>query len=57
MQIEKHLEKTQGDFWVGGPEPTSADYMMLFPLEGFTARAPDVLGPKAKAYVERIHAR
>ena len=31
--------------------------MMSFPLEAWTDDAPDMLGPKIKEYVQRIHAQ
>ncbi|KAI0372103.1 thioredoxin-like protein [Pilatotrama ljubarskyi] len=54
--IEKHLSKVD-QFFAGGNEPTSADYMMIFCLEAWSNRGGEVLGPKTKAYMERIHAR
>ncbi|KAI0711122.1 thioredoxin-like protein [Cerioporus squamosus] len=54
--IEDHLSKTNGWF-AGGPEPTSADYMMIFDLEAWAAEKENVLGPKAKEYIARAHAR
>lgn len=55
-QIEAHLEKA-GDWFAGGDGPTTADFMMGFPLEAWLARDIGVLGPRAKAYVERVHSR
>ncbi|KAJ3507995.1 hypothetical protein NLJ89_g5999 [Agrocybe chaxingu] len=40
--IESHLAKTKGWF-AGGPNPTSADYMMAFTLEIMIDRAPEAL--------------
>ena len=55
-QIERHLEK--GVEWLaGGQGPTSADYMTGFALEAWNYGEPNALGPKTKAYVNRIHAR
>ncbi|KAI0777284.1 thioredoxin-like protein [Trametes elegans] len=54
--IETHLAKTDS-FFAGGAEPTSADYMMVFALEAWAADPNSSLGPKSKAYVERIHSR
>ena len=34
-----------------------ADFMMSFGLDAAAARAPGLLGPKAKAWVERVHER
>ncbi|RDX54670.1 thioredoxin-like protein [Polyporus arcularius HHB13444] len=54
--IEEHLSRTDGWF-AGGPEPTSADYMMIFALEAWGSEKDNVLGPKTKEYVARVHAR
>ncbi|OCH84752.1 thioredoxin-like protein [Obba rivulosa] len=54
--IEEHLAKS-GDFFAGGDHPTAADYMMIFPLESWSHRYPELIGENAKAYVERIHSR
>ncbi|KAI9065640.1 thioredoxin-like protein [Trametes sanguinea] len=54
--IESHLSKTDG-FFAGGEQPTSADYMMIFCLETWVTRDGGVLGPKTKAYIEKIHSR
>ena len=34
-----------------------ADYMMSFGLEAAAAREPNLVGPKTKAWVERVHER
>jgi hypothetical protein len=34
-----------------------ADYMMSFGLEAAAVRTPNLLGPKTKAWVERVHER
>ncbi|RPD65667.1 thioredoxin-like protein [Lentinus tigrinus ALCF2SS1-7] len=54
--IEDHLAKTDGWF-AGGPEPTSADYMMIFALEAWVSEKENQLGPKIKEYIARVHAR
>ncbi|KAI0342309.1 thioredoxin-like protein [Trametopsis cervina] len=54
--IEDHLSKS-GDWIAGGDGPTSADYMMSFPLETMVTRAADFLGPKSLEYIQRIHNR
>ncbi|KAL4258562.1 GST N-terminal domain-containing protein [Pleurotus pulmonarius] len=54
--IESHLAKS-GNYFASDTEPTSADYLMVFPLEALAASAPEILGPKSKEYVQRIHAR
>jgi len=55
--IETHLNKTDGGFFAGGSEPTSADFMMIFPLELWAKKFSESLGPKCMGYVERIHER
>lgn len=56
LQIEDHLSKVDGWF-AGGEEPTSADYMMSFVLEAWIGEDKTALGPKTRAYIERVHAR
>jgi len=34
-----------------------ADYMMSFGLEKIAESAPDLIGPKTKGWVERVHER
>jgi glutathione S-transferase len=53
-QLQKHPEK-----WIaGGEEPTSADFMMLFPAEAIGGGRADMPPPQSlKDYVERIHER
>ncbi|KDR68456.1 hypothetical protein GALMADRAFT_257189 [Galerina marginata CBS 339.88] len=55
--IEAHLEKSQSAWFAGGPEPTSADYQMIFPLEAIVHVAPSSAGPQIKKYVQAIHER
>jgi glutathione S-transferase len=57
LQVEDALEKSPTGWFAGGPNPTMADYMMSFGLEAADFRAPDLLGPKTKAWVERVHER
>jgi len=54
--IDAHLEKA-GDWFAGGDGPTTADFMMSFPLEAWSASNFGDLGPNAKAYIERVQAR
>jgi len=54
--IEKHLEKSEGWF-AGGDAPTSADFMMCFGMEGLQRFYPDLIGPKTKAWIDRVHSR
>ncbi|TFY57621.1 hypothetical protein EVG20_g8469 [Dentipellis fragilis] len=54
--IEAHLGKS-GDWFAGGDEPTSADFMMSFALEALSARAPANVGPKTLEWVKRVHER
>ncbi|KAI0254585.1 thioredoxin-like protein [Lactifluus subvellereus] len=55
--VEDALEKSSTGWFAGGPNPTMADYMMSFGLEAAAVRAPDLIGQKTKAWVERIHER
>ncbi|KAI0032597.1 thioredoxin-like protein [Vararia minispora EC-137] len=54
--IEGHLEKS-GDWFAGGDDPTSADFMMVFGVEALVHFFPNLVGPKTKAWVERVHDR
>jgi len=54
--IEEHLTKVPTLWFAGGEAPTSADFMMLFPLEAMQSRLPNI-GEKTKAWVEMAHAR
>jgi len=55
--VEDELNKSPTGWFAGGPNPTMADYMMSFGLEAAADRLPDLLGPKTKAWVERVHER
>lgn len=55
--IDEHLKKREGGWFAGGEHPTSADYMMLFPMEAMVARGGAVVGARLKEWVERVHAR
>lgn len=54
--VEAHLAKA-GKWFAGGEEPTAADYMMEFPLDRLLLHLPDLLGPKTKEWVARVHER
>ncbi|KAI0067451.1 thioredoxin-like protein [Artomyces pyxidatus] len=54
--IETILAKS-GGWFAGGDEPTSADYLMSFGLEGLASRSPELVGPATLAWVSRIHER
>jgi glutathione S-transferase len=51
--IESELEKSE---WFAGSEFTAADVQMSFPLEAAAIRS-DILGPKSRAWLNKIHAR
>ncbi|KAF9510625.1 hypothetical protein BS47DRAFT_1347755 [Hydnum rufescens UP504] len=56
--IEEHLSKLpENAFFAGGENPTSADFMMIFPLEVLGQLFPQLIDPKKhlKAYVEMVH--
>ncbi|HWB75830.1 MAG TPA: glutathione S-transferase [Nannocystaceae bacterium] len=52
--IEAELSRST---WLAGEALTIADIQMSYPVEALVERAPDRVGPKTRAYVERIHAR
>ncbi|KAK1219551.1 hypothetical protein PQX77_017740 [Marasmius sp. AFHP31] len=51
--VEKHLEDKE--YFAGGSELTSADFLMIFPVE--VLEYMDMAGPKTKEYVKKIHER
>lgn len=56
--IESDLAKSPTGWISRGPEPSSADFVMLFPLEAFPlALGEKNVGPKTKAWVEMAHKR
>ncbi|THH29247.1 hypothetical protein EUX98_g4941 [Antrodiella citrinella] len=55
--LEKHLEQDDKQWFAGGEEPTIADYMMSFPMDGWADGMPEAFGPNLKAYVKRMHDR
>lgn len=59
VQIEAYLQEHADSMWFAhGQAPTSADYMMLMPMEALTSgRTGVALGPKTRAWVEAVHAR
>ena len=56
-QIEETLEESPIGWFAGGPNPTMADYMMLFGLETAVGRCPDLVGPKTKSWIDLVHGR
>lgn len=55
-KVENHLASLPPDAnFAGGTNFTSADFMMIFPLEGISARDPELLGPRTIAWVDKIH--
>lgn len=55
--IETHLAKNPEAFFAGGSEPSSADFLMLFPMEALFSRSSNEVGPTIRKYVDRVHAR
>ncbi|KAG8906095.1 hypothetical protein FRB99_007619 [Tulasnella sp. 403] len=54
--IDMQLKKHPGGWLAGGEEPTSADYMLHFPLEAMETHMKDI--PQSmKDYVQHIHER
>ncbi|KAH8116141.1 thioredoxin-like protein [Phellopilus nigrolimitatus] len=54
--IEAHLGRSKTGWFANSEHPTSADYMMFFPLEALNARLPEH-GPKIGKFVKRVHER
>ncbi|KAI0295688.1 hypothetical protein BC826DRAFT_1007071 [Russula brevipes] len=55
--IEETLEKSPTGWFAGGPNPTMADYMMLFGLETAVDSCPDLVGPKTRSWIDLVHGR
>jgi len=55
--IEKDLEKSPTSWFAGGPEPTSADFMMLFPMEGLPRALGNNIPQHVRKWVDDAHAR
>lgn len=55
--IESHLAARPGKFFAGGSEPTSADFLMFFPLEAIAASGKINVGEHMRAFIELVHAR
>lgn len=55
-QIEEHLSKSKSVWFAGGNEPTSADFLMMFPMFGLQARG-SAVSKKIDAYVAHIKDR
>jgi len=56
-QIETHLNKSKSPWFAGGDEPTSADFMMSFPLELWYKDDPSLLGPKTQEFLKLLQER
>lgn len=60
-QLKLHFGYIEGELnrsaWFAGDEFSAADIQMSFPLEAAGARGGDAVGPKTRAFLERIHAR
>ncbi|KAH8831343.1 glutathione S-transferase [Flagelloscypha sp. PMI_526] len=57
--IEHHLKTLppNSTWFLGGPNATSADFMMVFAMEVLIDRAPTHVGPLTKAYVKELQDR
>ncbi|KAG8805068.1 hypothetical protein FRC18_006898 [Serendipita sp. 400] len=55
--VEKDLEQSPTGWIAGGAEPTSADFMLLFPLEALPRAMGTRIPPKIKAWVNSAHSR
>ena len=60
-QLKLHFDYIESELnrnaWFAGAEFSAADIQMSFPLEAAGARGGDAVGPKTRAFLERIHAR
>lgn len=60
-QLQTHLQYIDRELgayqWFASDRFTAADIQMSFPLQAAVARAPDLVGPNIRRFVERIHAR
>lgn len=52
--IESELGRSE---WFAGADFSAADIQMSFPLEAAAARGAEAVGPRTRAFLERIHAR
>ncbi|KAL5521505.1 hypothetical protein ACEPAF_2253 [Sanghuangporus sanghuang] len=56
--VEEHLAKSSTGWFANGPNPTAADFMMIFPMEIIQKRVP---GPRNSTatddFVKRVHER
>lgn len=57
FQIEQQLVKNDGKEFLCGDHLTSSDFMVLFTFDESVISYLPPLGPKTKAYVERMKAR
>ena len=56
-QIEDRLFKSKSLWSAGGEQPTSADFMMMFPMEIMDGRTSEPTPQSILDYVKRIHER
>jgi glutathione S-transferase len=60
-QLKLHLDYIESELgkseWFAGSAFSAADIQMSFPLEAAAARGADAVGPRTRAFLERIHAR
>jgi glutathione S-transferase len=60
-QLKLHFGYIEGELnrseWFAGNAFSAADIQMSFPLEAAAARGKEAVGPKTRAFLERIHAR
>ena len=60
LQISTVLEKSPSPWFAGGPNPTSADFMMLYPMEVLASPRwsnGQNVPAKIKGWVENVHSR
>ena len=60
-QLKLHFDYIESELhrhaWFAGDAFSAADIQMSFPLEAASTRAAAAVGPKSRAFLERIHAR
>ncbi|KAG8905336.1 hypothetical protein FRC01_008394, partial [Tulasnella sp. 417] len=55
--IEDHLKKYPGGWFAGGTEPTTADFLMIFPMEIFVSQTHTPVPESFEVYVKMVHDR
>jgi glutathione S-transferase len=60
-QIKLHFDYIESELnahpWFAGEEFSAADIQMSFPIEAASTRIAEAIGPKTRAFLDRIHVR